>query len=401
MNVKMSKAKTLLFIAAIFLSNVFVQGYFIIIPIADALYEMFPGQTGLINFVISGDFLVITIVSLFISGLFKYFSKKTIMVVSGIISSVSGICMMAIENALFMCAMKAIYAVGVAGIAVTGIAILAEVYADDEKQYSTLMGLYNSSMALIGASLSAIAGNLASISIKTTFAGYWIFVPVTILFILFLPSIKPRTAATENVSLEDNSDQEDKKGFGKNFWITLIDFIIFNYCFSVMMYLNSTYITENSLGDMAYIGYFGAVCTVASFITCLFFGKLFEVIGKKLIVFLYGISAVMLLLFWLYPNPVLSIIAYFIMGGCYGLAFSFCYAYCPAIVPKKQIDQAIGLVTAGYSIAYFITTYIVTWTMQIMGTDLLTPTLIVPFIACIIITVVELIKNRDKVDREV
>ena len=90
-------------------------------------------------------------------------------------------------------------------------------------------------------------------------------------------------------------------------------------------------------------------------------------------------------------GPATVIIVYTLECIAYILLFSYCYAQAPVLVPEGKGDLAIGIVTAAYGIGSFVSTYLVTWVMGLLKTDMVTPTLKVWFFIAVAVFVVDLI----------
>lgn len=108
---ELSKGKQILLIAALLSANIAVMGDNAIYPIIANIYGAFPDQIGLVNYIVFGPLFVIFVVSLFASNLFRYFSKKVIMVFGGILFAASSILGVAVENIYYIMAMRTIYGI--------------------------------------------------------------------------------------------------------------------------------------------------------------------------------------------------------------------------------------------------------------------------------------------------
>ena len=77
MSIKMSKGKFILFVITLFLSNFIVMNDYIIIPVAANLYKVFPDQSGVVSFILSGP-QILGVISALICGKITKVSKKAI-----------------------------------------------------------------------------------------------------------------------------------------------------------------------------------------------------------------------------------------------------------------------------------------------------------------------------------
>lgn len=390
MSIKMSKGKLVLFVITIMLSNIAVMGEMVITPIINSLYETYFENITAVNLIISTPPLVMIIASLTAPFLLKKLSKKTMLIIGGILFAVSGSLGAAIDNVWYIFALRIPYGIGIAFVNVAAVAFIAEIFTDDAKRGS-IMGFYNAIMAGIGAAMSFISGYLAVSDWKLSYHTYWSAIPMVILFILFLPAIKP---GAEEPQGNDVAIEKVKQPFGKQFWILIAAFVLFNVVYSLQFMFISTYVAENALGDSALAGTLVGLGTIGSFLFCLIFGKVYSKIGKNVIIIYYTAVLIGTILLWLFPTLVMSYIVIFLCGGAYGSAFSYAYAHSPAIVPESKIVGAIGIVTASYSLGSFLTPYFVTLTMGILGSFTVTPVFGVAGILMAVVVLLEIVNAR-------
>lgn len=79
-----------------------------------------------------------------------------------------------------------------------------------------------------------------------------------------------------------------------------------------------------------------------------------------------------------------------VCGLTYKVLMSYNYGHGFSIVPASRADDVSSITTAVYGLGSFLCTYFATWLMQMMHTDLVTPTWYVAAIGFIIITVLDI-----------
>ena len=79
-----------------------------------------------------------------------------------------------------------------------------------------------------------------------------------------------------------------------------------------------------------------------------------------------------------------------ICGLTYKVLMSYNYGHGFSIVPASRADDVSSITTAVYGLGSFLCTYFATWLMQLMHTDLVTPTWYVGAIGFILITVLDI-----------
>ena len=375
-------------VIALIVSNLAVMGDFVIYPIIDGLYEIFGGQEWWVSTMISIPQLMIVIFSILGAAMLRKMSKKNLLILGSVVYCIGSIGGAIGENIQLMTVMRLLFGIGNALVNVAAVAMIVEVYTDEEKR-GVIMGLYNAFQAAVGAILSVCAGYLATIGWKSVYTLYWTGIPMLILIILFTPQMRK---SEEEVKAAVSGSKEK---IGKRFWLITLAFIIYSLSYAAVAYFVSSYVLENSLGNEATAGNLGSVGTVGSFCCCLLFGKMYNKLGKDVILPWYALNALFMVVLWLFPNLVLTYIAFFIQGGSMGIACSYTYAHIPEVVPPSRNDDAIGIMTAVICIGYFLATYFVTASEMILGTEQFTPVLMLCAIVAAIAFLIELF-NRDK-----
>lgn len=358
MKIKMSKFKAAMFILAIMLTNIPIMADAVIIPISNNLYTVFGEHVGAVNFIVSGPQLIIAISSLLAAPIMMKVSKKMILVISGLLCVVGLGFGVVIENVWFVLICRVIAGIATGFINVAAVALIAEVYIDDNKR-SYMMGLYNACMAAIGTAMSLVAGQLAVNGWTNAYKVFWSCIPMVICFALFLPNIKPEKIESENNEKESSS----KTSFGFEFWLMMINLVIFYIANMGVSYFVSIYVSEHNLGNEAFAGTIASLSTIGSFFCCLAFGFLYNKLKRYIIFCSYILFALAVLLLILSPSKLTLIIAIFITGGSYGTAFSYSYAHAPSLVSESMTDTAISIATFVYAIGCFFATYVVTFLM--------------------------------------
>ncbi len=393
MSIEMSKGKRILFIITILLTNIAVMGDNVLYPIIYNLYESFYTQIGAVNYIVSGPLLVIFIASLVASKLLRVMTKKTMLIIGGTIFAISTIAGALVDSAIYMVVMRTFTGVGQAFVNVAAVGLIAEVYMDEKKR-GWFMGIYNSFMAAVGAVFGLISGFLATVDWRNSYNTYWVAVPMVIMMILFLPSIRPAK------DTEEKQIKVKGKAFSLNFWVIIFSLSIVTIAFNMMAFYVSVYVAEHGMGNEAVAGIMSACIAIGSVIFSAIFGLLYGKFKKNTLMFSFAILAIALAALYFVPQTVVAGISFVLVGGAYGMAFAFSYAHGSAIAPEGKVDDAIGIATATYAISGFVSTYISTWLMDVMNTNgTITPTIIVPLIAMIAFIVLYPMITKEKTVR--
>lgn len=364
MSIQLSKGRQTLFYIALLLTNVIVMHDYVVVPLANTLYELFPNSTAGVNFIISGPAIIMFIASLLVPYLLKFISKKKLLSIVCIVFTVASIFEAAIVSLPYMIFTRSVCGFCYGIVQVVAIDIAADYFVDEDKRAS-FMGIYNAAMAAIGALMGVLAGNLAVTGWKNAYLTYLLAIPMTILVVFFVPDMKTSSDTAVEEQAADETKAE-KVPMGSRFWIMLITFVAFNICYTPMMIMSSVYIAENSLGNEAVAGLAASLGTVGSCICCLGFGFLFSKLKARTSLLSFTVMTLGLLTMHFCPNTNLFLVICVLCGGSYGILFSYVYANAPSIVAPQNTSRAISLLTAGTGFAGFVATYIVTGLMQVV-----------------------------------
>lgn len=380
-----TKRKQILCIIALLSADIAVMGDNAIYPIIANIYASFPEQIGLVNYIVSGPLFVIFLVSLCASKLFRYFSKKTIMLFGGLLFAVSSIFGVAIDNIYYIMTMRTLYGIAIALINVSAVTLIADIYVDEEKR-NWMTGIFNGGMSIFGTIASLSSGVLAASDWKGAYRYYYIAIPMVILFLLFLPHMDPKQEQNQNQDSGTEAFAAKKEPYSFQFWITIIIVALVTLCFNIVANFSSTYIAEHGLGNTTTAGMVSASCTLGSMVFSFLFGGLYSKLKKHLLTLSSTMLIVSFAILYFQANLYLTFLAMFLSGGAYGIALAFSYGHGAALAPTR-IDDAIGIATAAYAIGGFFSTYAATGMMNLLGTDQITSTFFITLIGAIVITV--------------
>lgn len=393
MSVKMSKTKSALLIATVVLSNIAVMGEFATFPVIDSLYSRFAGQEFWVDTWVSINQWTIVIFSILGAAMLKKMSKRTFLILGGVIFTIAGAFGAANGNIIVMVVMRALYGIGVAFCNVGAVAVVAEVYTDEDKM-NWVMGIYNALQGAVGAIMSAIGGNMAIISWDMPFKLMWVGVPMTLLFVFCVPYIKPES---EEAAVKDNKPKEH---LGKVFWATTIAFIMFAAAYAIPSQYSSSYVIDNGIGNETMAGYIGSLGTIGSFLFCLSYEKMFKKLNQRVIVAWYGGAALIIAILFVFRNPLLTYVLYFVLGGSMSIACTYTYAIIPEIVPESRIDSGIGVMTAACCIGYAIAPYFISMVQAVLKIDDITPVFLSAAIVAAIAMAIEIILTNKEIKKQ-
>ncbi len=365
MELNISNTRKWLAFIALALSSMCTLGDMVINPIAAALYEVFAGQSeALINFGITGPALVGLPFGILAGILCDRMDKKLVMVVGFAIFVVSA-CFGGVTNLPLFVTLRC-FATGVGwGITNTAaLSILAVMYKD-EAEHGKFVGWYNMVMSVMGAIMAFVAGILAVGGWTHAFWVYYISVPVLVMLIVFLPSMKPAAKAA------DSSNGESAEAVEAGWWKPLVPLTIQVFFaalgFFVSLYMVGLYVTGAGIGDEAFIGTLSSISTIATAITSVVFGTLYA--KFKNAVYLPGlfIMGACYLVMSFFPSQIVAIVCIALLGLLWPTYFCYFYTRCTELVPASKAGTATSIVALSDGLAATGCSYLLTYCMGITG----------------------------------
>lgn len=387
MLVKLSKGKKIMFTIACFLVSIGTMAEMGVTPFVYNLYGAFDNQMA-VNFIVSGAQLLMVIASLACTFLMKKVHKKTLLIIGSIMFAISSIFCASVNNVYYLCVMRALMGFSEGIMAAVSMAYIAQMYVDEDKR-AAFMGYYNAAMSLIGAVMSYISGILANPDWHNAFKLYWPSVLIVFGIIFFFPNLD----IPEDVVNEQGDIKKEK--LGRLFLPFEIDYVLFTWIYCMFTYYISAYLPEMGIGGTGESGLALSLSSLAGIVFSAMFGKIYGRLRKSTIMIPLIVVPLSMLAMYFFPSLPLAYVASFLIGGTYGLYYTYSYAYVSEIVPVSRIDDAIGYTTAIYGLAFFIFTYINTGVLSIISKEgLFSPGFV--FWACIAIIpiMIELFTNK-------
>lgn len=384
----LSKGKIVLLLITIYLSTIAIMHDMVIVPAIDGIFGQFYETENMVNYVISGPALVSVLAALVSGKVLQYISKKKWMLVGFAIFAVGAIFGVALENIYYMAAMRSLVGIGMGIVTVTNLAIISEVFTDENKRGS-MMGIYNAALSVVASVLGLVAGFFATTSWQSVFKIFLISIPIFIMIVIFIPKTSPQRYEEE--------EGEKKPLPIKSVLALNVAFLIFTTIYAVVYYKIGIYVSENNIGNEAVVGMLASLGTVGSLVSCLIFGVVYSKLKRGTIIPAYALLTVGFLILILSKNVVSTAIACTLMGGAYGFGISYYNMRCTMIVPPSQIDNSISIVSATLGLGLFMSPFLSTILKGILGVDTLSgilPSLTVVLVIGIVLSIILTIRDK-------
>lgn len=345
------KNENLLKIVLIF-SGMAIISDVIIYPAADAIYTVFSQENPvLVNYIITGSSLMVILGSILCGLLTRYIGKKTILLVSYIVFILSGVAAPWSQNLIYMIIMRTITGLTMGFVSISSAGLIAELFVNEEKR-SWMMGAYTGGMSLAGAIMSYVSGILAVKNWHLIFYVYLIAVPVLIMSLIVVPKTQPEGKATE-----EHIDLPSQMYWKSSLSLADAAFV-FNALYAVILTLISVYLTELQIGDAATAGTMGMLGTLGSMVASFAFSALYMKTKRATPVFFSIVLGIGFLILAYFHNIYAIGFAVTIMGGMYGIAYSYYLMYASIIVPPSKASFSISLANAAVYAGIFSAPYV-------------------------------------------
>lgn len=436
MTEKTKKRISMFGIVALLLSNFCYMADVVVIPAYAEIFANFSDASALVtNFIASGSQIVLIIGSLTAPLLMRHLSKKTIIVGGFGIFTVVATCTGLVNDATYVAVMRGITGYFMGLVMPTAMALIIELYRDDDKLRTKYIGWVDGSMAGIGAVMMVISGALLTFGWQTIFFEYLIGVPIWVMMLVCLPHTPP-DKVRDSVERDDemggasavgdtgadasgcggNSAHGGGKGSGdgaggngkvfrkSTLAALFISFVACNLFYGAIMYEYSIYLAENFVIPSYLNGMLGAIKGVLGAVMGFFvFAPLFARAKRFTITICFCAQAIayfgLMLVFDGTPGILWFLLCYSFIGIAFGLSVPFYYSYAAMKFPQRNMSLTTSLLSVAFAVGAFLSTYFVTLVQTLIGAETYTP--VIPYIgACCaiaaVLTVIAGLRDHDR-----
>ncbi|MDO5410337.1 MAG: MFS transporter [Lachnospiraceae bacterium] len=366
MKLEMSKTKRILALLAILFSNVCVMADLVITPVIGQIYGYYPENMNAVNYIVSGPMIVLVIASLATPLLFKRIDKKIVFMIGSAVFAIGAVFGAFNDNVYYVCVMRTLVGVGEGMVNVVGIAYISDLY-ESQKDRARINGFYSAAMSFAGMVFSYFGGILGQAGWLNTFKIYYVTaIPMLVLVILFVPSVK--AGSGETVKNRDSGMKKEKLGW--KFWEMSGCFFVMNIALgATVLYYISSYVMETGIGDSVTAGYSGTLKSLLGFLLGIAFGWIVGKLKRFTITLAYLLAGAGILIMVLAPSAVMLYVIGTIAGLTYKIAMPYNYSHGYEIVPASRMDDAVSITTAVYGFGSFLSTYCAGWLVSGMKAE--------------------------------
>ena len=368
----MPKWRVTMMLLAVFLSTFACMGDQALTPVVNLLYTGLEGATeATVNYGITGVCIVALPFILLAGWLCDRIDKKIVLVGGFGMYTVGTVLGDLSLDIVYFDVTRTIVMIGWGVQNVSALAILAAVFTEED-EHGKVVGWYNTAMAILGAIIAFVAGQLAAAfpgdEIHGVFRTYLATIPILVLIILFVPSIKPeRKKAAE----EQKSSQPAAKGNISAWLFVLVPLALQVFLVAVAQNNNymmlSMYVADAGIGDAAFVGMLSSMGIVLSAVAGLLFGFVFSKLKKWIAFAAIALVGAGFLIMGLLPMLPTSILSCMLIGFGWPMFYSFAYVHAAELVAPEHAGKATGTVNFAYSLACSLSAYTLTFTMGTFG----------------------------------
>jgi len=378
--------------------NAFVcmADFFIMAPVLDTLYELFPdADMTLMGLLLTISAPAVLLSSLLTHPLEKRISLKAILVGGNIIFFLSGwLCSFA-DSVEMMAALRVLEGFGCGFVVTSNASLIAVLFYDDEHTRNKVMGWNGSCNALFGFALSMGSGMLAVYGWQYPFYLYLVGIVITVLDILVIPSFK----YDENLDGNTANEFLDEQGNVPRSRITkgVVSICLQGFAFAVMTgafftYVSS-YVVETGTGDSVLAGTILSMETIAALPVGLVLARL-----MRRFKFAFPLVAWILMLAGRFIMQYLSVGAWagIAAGLVFGLGYGMFYPYMYAKAAREAAPYSETLteacVASSYYLGSFVSVFVVSWYMRLIGEFSSIAAMHFVLIACMFMVLVNIVR---------
>lgn len=368
MSVQISKTKRMLALIAILFSSVVVMADLVMVPVIGQIYGYYPQNMNAVNYIVSGPALVLLVASLAMPLLTRKIDKKIVFIIGAAAFAVGAVLGVAIDDPYYICFTRTLVGVGEGMVNVIGVAYIADLY-EDAKTRARINGFYSAALSLAGMIFSYFAGILGIQGWMATYKIYYFTaIPMLVMAILFIPSVKRDRNVQKDASAETVTKKKEKLGW--KFWHMSIGWFVMNIALgATVLYFISSYVTETGIGGSVAAGNAAALKSIFGFLLGLVFGWILEKCKRYTITWAYLIAAVTIVLMVAFPSQFMLYVVGTVCGLTYKIGMPYNYSHGFEIVPASRADDAVSITTAVYGLGTFLSTYCAGWLVSAMKSE--------------------------------
>lgn len=255
---------------------------------------------------------------------------------------------------------RIIVGVGLGMLNPLGSALISSLYEGEKR--ARLLGIGNFVFYFSGIVFQLAGGFLCRLGWNYTFLGYLIALISLVLVVLFLPEpTKEQLADTakdeeeQKQSVEVAAPLKEKMPasvYGYTMFVLIVNMLIVS-----VLFLCSTVLAENNLGDSGVAGALSTLYTVGGMISGLIAAAVLKVLGRSFASVLCLGFALGQGLFYFGNNLFMLGAGIFITGFIFIIFFTAVQVQVGKVTPKSRLGVANGLVWAAMNLATFVATY--------------------------------------------
>lgn len=339
---------SLLFKASLLsISSVLVAGP-VVSSLIPLMQQSFPNQsTSSIELIATIPNFGILIFVLLSNIFIKFLGKKHTVLLGLLITLISGIIPVFVENYTVILASRFMFGAGIGLFNALAVSLITELYDGDEQ--ASLMGL-QSAMGSIGSTvMTLLIGYFTKFGWQNSFSVYAITILPLILFALFVKL--PSTEKLEGKSGENKKAKESINGAT----IGLMFFALIVYAlFFVVMLKTATLLVETGIGKPETAASIFGSTTIIGIVMGVLYGKIFKFLKQMVLpIGLLGVGLGFMVI--LFANSVAMVTTGVIVSNLsFSLVAPFMFILVGQVAPKNSANLATGVLLVGINLGVFL-----------------------------------------------
>lgn len=280
------------------------------------IYETFPQTSEFIkSYVVSGPFLTLLPLILFVSKITQYIDRKRVMLVLLLLDFLgSALCAFSVNMVMYaVCRSISGFASGAESALMFG--MLFELFPD-EKESSRALGYVQAFHMAVSSLMGVLAGMLCLIHWRAACLLNSLGLIGVILTAVFIPEKTPEKKLQNRIELSVVEDNIKPEINNLKIGLTLLKAAVFIVMTFIFTYFQALYIAERNMGSSVLAGIVQAAIILGGSFSMLFLDRLYRRFGRYLGIVCSSVSATCLFLIGGFHVPAWFLIILAFINGC-------------------------------------------------------------------------------------
>lgn len=329
-----------------------MMGDSVVVPIVPNIFEAFPDASPFLqNFIISGPMLIAIPATLICGKLAQSVSKKYLLIFAYLVSAIAGIGTAFANTVFLFVLLRSIMGITFGFLGAACFGLIAELF-EEEKERSSMMGVFNAMLAAMGVVIATASGYIALSNWHNSFFIYIASIVIVILMIFYLPATPP-----EGKGQQEGEQNEKQRMPYLKVSALAVSAIVYNCLYLILFYFIAVYLQEAQLGDSSTAGIMSSIGTIGSFIAGMIFSLFYGRVKRLTPAVFFLVLGACYFVLSMDVGLVVVGIACGVSGWAYNLSMPYYFLQATTIVPPSVVTLSSGITNASIGLGCYLAPY--------------------------------------------